>query len=82
MDNKIAVEELTQHISALGDSATLINDRISSGNLDEQTVDDVKRNYEHIEIMLAKDFISESGEDLSAFEAAAIAGKDFVLSNE
>jgi len=81
MDN-ITAEELARHILALGHSVTIINDSIASENTDEQTVDDVRRNYQHIEIMLAKDFIANSEEDLSAFQAAAAAGKDFVEANE
>ena len=81
MDN-ITPEQLAKHISALRDSVNLINDCISSENIDQQTLDDIKRNYQHIETMLAKDFIINSGEDLAQFEAAVVAGKDFIANNE
>ena len=81
MDNT-TTENITKHISALNDSASLISEKVESGNTDEQTLGHVKRNYQHIEIMLAKDFIANSGEDLKVFEDAAAAGKAFVEANE
>lgn len=61
------MEELQQDLSALGDSVTVINAHIEAGIHNDGIDDEVKRNYEHIEIMLSKSHIAESGEDLSSF---------------
>lgn len=61
------MEELQQDLSALGDSVYVINTHIEADIHNENIDDEVKRNYEHIEIMLRKPHIAESGEDLSLF---------------
>lgn len=61
------MEELQQDLSALNDSVFVINAHIEANIHNDDIDDEVKRNYEHIEIMLNKTHISESGEDLSLF---------------
>ena len=61
------MEELQQDLSALSDSVTVVNAHIEAGIHNDDIDDEVKRNYEHIEIMLNKAHIAESGEDLSLF---------------
>jgi aspartate carbamoyltransferase catalytic subunit len=71
-------EEIEKHFSALTDSVTLINSLIEAADKSEENKNSVKRNYEHIEIMLAKDFIVSDTRDKSSFENAVTAGKEFI----
>ena len=61
-------EEIAQHYSAAMDSVNLINGGKPEGMSDEDWADCVKRNKEHLEIMLAKDFWTN--EDLTPFHEA------------
>lgn len=72
-------EEIEKHFSALLDSVNLINTIIESNNKIEENKDTIKRNYEHIEIMLTKDFIVNDSRDKSSFENAVVAGKAFIV---
>jgi hypothetical protein len=56
MSEEITTAEIAQHYSAAMDSVRLINEIVASGDTDAETVDTKKRNQEHLEIMLAKDF--------------------------
>ena len=77
-------EELTEaqkterQISAMGDSVNLINKLISEGKHKEQIHDTIERNFRHLEIMLDKDSIKNSGVSLTPFTDAITAGKDFI----
>jgi hypothetical protein len=78
MDNYTpSAEELEEHFSALSDSVNLINLLVESNDKSDENKKIAKRNYEHIEIMLAKDFISADTRDKSSFENAVSAGKGF-----
>lgn len=55
-DNKPTAEQIAQHYSAAMDSVNLINGGKPEGMSDEDWADCVKRNKEHLNIMLAKDF--------------------------
>lgn len=76
MDEKTP-EEIAQDIKALGDSVVVI-DAILAGEHSFEDADDaadaLDRNVRHIEIMLAKDHIKDSGEDLTAFQDAVERG--------
>lgn len=61
------------HYSAAMDSVNLINKLVAKPSLSEEEVGTVKRNVEHLEIMVAKDFWTT--EDLAPFYAAIAAGK-------
>ena len=65
--------EIAQHYSAAGDSVTLINELVAIETLTEEETDRVKRNVEHLEIMVAKDYWTT--EDLAPFNSAVTAGK-------
>lgn len=78
INTEVTPEQIDKHFSALNDSVALINSLISAGNKSEENVSTVKRNYEHIDIMLAKDFIVNDGRDKSSIIAASAAGKEFV----
>ena len=70
-------EELAQHFKALQDSVDLIGKLVEAGEKSEDAIDAVKRNYEHIEIMLAKDYIVADSRDKSVFTDAVVAAKSF-----
>jgi hypothetical protein len=64
-----------QDIKALGDSVTVIDAVLALDTKTEEDLDTLDRNVRHIEIMLAKDHIKESGADLKPFEDAVKRGK-------
>jgi hypothetical protein len=53
MEETLTPEEVQQNISAAFDSVNLINDEITTIN---NCKDSIKRNYEHLKIMMAKDW--------------------------
>jgi hypothetical protein len=66
--NEITAEEIAQHYKAALDSVALINGEKPEQTSDEEWADTVKRNKEHLEIMLAKDFWTT--EDLAPLQNA------------
>jgi hypothetical protein len=62
-------EEIARHYSAAMDSVNLINAGKPERMSDEDWADTVKRNKDHLQIMLAKDFWTT--EDLGPLQAAA-----------
>ena len=56
MAEEITAAEIAQHYSAAMDSVNLINDIVASGDTDDESVDTLKRNKDHLKIMVAKDF--------------------------
>jgi hypothetical protein len=66
---KITAEEIARHYSAAMDSVNLLNAGKPEDMADDEWVDTVARNKEHLKIMLAKDFWTT--EDLAPLEAAA-----------
>ncbi len=56
MAEEITAEEIAQHYSAAMDSVNLINDIVASGDTDDESVNTLKRNKDHLKIMVAKDF--------------------------
>ena len=66
---EVTAEEIAQHYKAALDSVNLINAGKPEEMSDEDWADTVKRNKEHLEIMLAKDFWTT--ENLAPLEAAA-----------
>jgi hypothetical protein len=70
MENiEITTEQIAQHYSAAMDSVNLINAGQPEDMTDEDWADTVKRNKEHLEIMVAKDFWTD--EDLTPLQNAA-----------
>ena len=72
MPETLTAAEIAQHYSAAGDSVTLINELVALSERDDEQVDTVRRNVEHLEIMVAKDFWTT--EDLAPLNAAITAG--------
>ena len=68
-DIKPTAEEIAQHYKAAMDSVNLINGGKPEGMKDEEWADCVKRNKEHLKIMLAKDFWTN--ENLKPLQDAA-----------
>ncbi len=68
MVEKITAAEIAQHYRAAMDSVNLINELVASGDTDEETVDTLKRNKDHLKIMVDKDYWTT--EDLQPFKDA------------
>ena len=71
-EETLTAAEIAQHYSAAGDSVTLINELVALSERDDDQVDTVRRNVEHLELMVAKDYWTT--EDLAPFNAAITAG--------
>jgi hypothetical protein len=77
--NEATPEQIAQNYKAALDSVSLINSFVASApeGLDEdERKDAVKRNVEHLEIMVAKTYWTN--EDLAPLNNAISAGKAFV----
>ena len=70
IENKPTAEEIAQHYSAAMDSVNLIKTGKPEDMTDEDWADTVKRNKDHLLIMLAKDFWTN--ENLAPLEAASV----------
>lgn len=71
-------EQIQKHISAAFDSVNLINNLITEP-ANEQKKDTVKRNYQHLELMIGKDWF-EAGctpQQVTDINAAITAGKAY-----
>jgi hypothetical protein len=66
----ITPEEIAQHYSAAMDSVNLINAGKPEGITAEDWADTLKRNKDHLLIMLAKDFWTT--EDLAPLRSASV----------
>jgi hypothetical protein len=66
-------EEIARHLSAAMDSVALLNAGKPERMEDADWADCVARNVEHLEIMVAKDFMQ--GQDLAPLQAAIAANK-------
>ena len=73
-------EQIAQHYTAMGDSVWLIHAVIANETMADESVDMkkdcVERNVAHLELMRAKDFWTT--EDMTAIDAAIVAGKAYV----
>jgi hypothetical protein len=67
-------EQIAQHYSAAMDSVNLINGGKPEYMSDTDWADCVRRNVEHLELMVAKDFWTT--EDMAPINAAIAAGKN------
>jgi hypothetical protein len=67
-------EELEKHFSALDDSVGVINDKTANGpgefQTAEEAAEEIKRNVEHLALMIEKDYITGAGRSLAAYTAA------------
>ena len=69
-DNQPTAEEIAKHYSAALDSVALINAGKPEKMTDEDWADTLKRNKDHLLIMLAKDFWTN--ENLAPLQAASL----------
>ena len=78
-ENVKTVEEIAQDYKAMGDSVELINGIIDGSKMVDEDPQDkkdtVKRNVDHLEIMVAKDYWTN--EDMTAINAAITAGANY-----
>jgi len=65
---QITSEEVARHLSACMDSVNLINAGQPEDMSDEDWADCLKRNVDHLKIMVAKDFMQD--QDLAPLKAA------------
>jgi hypothetical protein len=63
-----SAEEIARHYSAAMDSVNLINAGQPEGMEDADWADTLKRNRDHLEIMIAKDFMQD--QDLAPLKTA------------
>ena len=70
LTQEITAEEIAKHYSAALDSVALINAGKPEDMTDEDWADTLKRNKDHLLIMLAKDFWTN--ENLAPLEAASV----------
>ena len=68
IDNNPTAEEIARHYSAAMDSVNLINSTKPENTTDEEWEDTIKRNVDHLKIMVAKDFMQN--QDLAPLEEA------------
>ena len=71
--------ELDRHFAAMGDSVDLINAIVAGTRMqnepEQERQDCIKRNVEHLELMIAKGWFT--GRNLTAINAAITAGKSY-----
>ena len=73
MTDEITAEQIAQHYTAMGHSVDLLNAGQPEGMDDAEWADCVKRNVDHLKIMVAKDFWTT--EDMTAVNAAIAANE-------
>ena len=69
VEEQPTAEQIAKHYSAAMDSVNLINAGQPEGMTDEDWADTLKRNRDHLAIMLAKDYWTT--EDLAPLQAAS-----------
>ena len=73
-------EEIAQNYTAMGHSVDLINGIIDGSQMADETDEDkkdcVKRNVEHLELMVAKDYWTN--EDMTAVNSAIASGDSYI----
>ena len=78
-ENIKTAEEIAQDYKAMGDSVDLINGIIDGSKMADESEEDkkdtVKRNVEHLEIMVAKDYWTN--ENMTAINKAITDGKAY-----
>lgn len=78
MDETYTAEEINAMFSAMDDSVTLVNELVTAGVHTDDIDDTVDRNYRHLEIMLAKDHISDDTRDKSSYTDCISSAQTFL----
>ena len=80
IDNTPTAEKIAQHYTAMGHSVELINGIIDGSKMVDESEEDkkncVKRNVEHLELMVAKDYWTN--EDMTAVNSAIQSGNTYL----
>ena len=71
--DEITPEQIAQHYKAMGDSVDLLNAGQPADMDDAEWADCVRRNVDHLKIMVGKDFWTD--EDMTAANAAIAANE-------
>ena len=69
-------QEIKQHYSAMLESVALVNEVLGCGDTDDEAKDCVRRNVEHLELMLTKDYWTT--EDMTAVNQAIDDGNTYL----
>jgi hypothetical protein len=75
-------EQIAGAISAMRDSVWVVTSEMEKEEVTKEVVDAVGRNVAHLELQMASEHITGSGDDLSDVEAAITAGKAFLAEHE
>ena len=85
MSEELTAEDINQHFSAMDDSVTLINDTIADNTdalemfgSEEEVQLMVKRNTDHLELQLDKDWAVADSRDKSSYTDAITAGVNYI----
>ena len=80
MEENLTQEDIQRSINAAFDSVNLINNLLTSEK-NEENKNTVKRNFEHLEVMLSKTWFSESltSEERNDIDSSIENGKLFIL---
>jgi len=85
MSEELTAEEINGHFSAMDDSVNLINDTIADDTdalkmfgSAEGVKEMMKRNTDHLELQLDKDWATEDSRDKSSYTDAITAGVNYI----
>jgi len=85
MNEELTAEEINAHFSAMDDSVNLINDTIADDTdalemfgSAEGAKEMMKRNTDHLELQLDKDWATEDSRDKSSYTDAITAGVNYI----
>lgn len=78
---QIAKEKLEKHFTGLQASVDLINSMIAANDRSDEVLDRISRNYKHIEIMLAQDYIANDPRDKTVFLDSVVNAMHFLNLN-
>ena len=84
-DESLTVDEINQHFTAMGHSVDLIDDTVADDTEAKQMNDGeagakemVKRNTDHLELQLAKDWATDDSRSKKIYTDAVTAGKAYI----
>ena len=75
-DETITPLEISQHYSAMLESVALVNEVLGCGDTDDEAKDCVRRNVEHLENMITKDYWTT--EDMTTVNQAIDDGNTYL----
>ena len=84
-DPRLTAEDINQYFSGMDDCVTLINDTIDDNTRALEIYNDaegvkemMKRNTDHLELQLDKDWATEDSRDKSSYTDAITAGVNYI----